>query len=329
MSDRKTNSIRYDVLHRFAVVVDEPIAAPVYFQRVKADISRAVPDANAMSRMLADAFRNGMLSRTDLPDDGSRGPLDARFGYFMTPEQKAAYAAESTFDYDSYVPRAHVRRTAAERKKESLHLKAPEEVGASADVSHDMVPAERVQLGGIAEDTAQRPLDDAFRMEPVLQVMTSAFEMLISRSLRQAVQGPMVQDAIREAMSRIAQGMVGAVSEQPVQHPEETVQKPKEADTRPQILIAGLQPKQRRELEETFKGKLKLRFWKAEHGKNLSADVVRNSDLVVASRFVDHPSTYIMQADRSKFRLVSGGVTNIKRELTRFLEGWPSHNAAA
>lgn len=334
MLSRKTNSNRYYVLHRFAALADAPMTAIQFFQQVRQDVVPAVEDGNAMSRLMADAYKNKLISRRELPDDPSRGPLEARFVYYMTPEQKTDYAEKPTFDPSSYVKR-NIRRKKSKFSEQPVFSEIEERQAPVVQASTSEEPRNawaNHQPVTLPEETTTQALPA--QVDPVLQTMTAAFETLITRSLREAVQGTMVQTAIREAMASIAASMAGTVEPaasaggDDLEEPEATPDKPDAPrDNRPQILIAGLMPKQCQELETAYKGKLKLRFWKAEHGKNLSHEVVRNSALVVASRFVDHPSTYVMQADRSKFRLVQGGVTSIKRELNKFLETRPALGA--
>ena len=90
---------------------------------------------------------------------------------------------------------------------------------------------------------------------------------------------------------------------------------------KPRVLIVGLLNQQEQDMTKAMGEMLNLDFAKSEHHKNLE-DKARNADLVVLmTKFISHHHTEVVQKVNEHIVFRNGGVSELKRWLTQWING--------
>lgn len=92
-----------------------------------------------------------------------------------------------------------------------------------------------------------------------------------------------------------------------------------ESIKRPKILITGLLPQQAGTLSQAFGERLDLTFWKDGNYKQLRQLAVSNELVLIHTGHDSHSTQETVKSAGGNYRLVSGGVTALAKELHRII----------
>lgn len=195
------------------------------------------------------------------------------------------------------------RATAAERQSRERAL----ELERQAEESRRAIEAAR------AEAEKAKAIDPAsLPFETLIEAIGVKVAGMLLRSI-----GEQLQESIMQRITE-ALGHMGAHAPLP-----EGVARlhPAPRNRKPRVLIVGLLNQQAQDMERALGELLSLDFVKVEHANTLE-DKARNADLVVLmTKFISHQHQDIVRGVNEHIVYRNGGVTELKRYLTQWING--------
>lgn len=166
-----------------------------------------------------------------------------------------------------------------------------------------------------AEAEAAKAVDPAsFPFSTLIEAIGVKVAGMLMRSV-----GENLQESI---MQRITDALAHATFNMPPRLPEGVTRlHAAPRNRKPRVLIVGLLNQQEQDMTKAMGELLNLDFVKSEHHKTLE-DKARNADLVVLmTKFISHSHTEAVQRVNEHVVFRNGGVSELKRYLTQWING--------
>lgn len=195
------------------------------------------------------------------------------------------------------------RATKAERESRERAL----ELERQAEESRRAIEAARIEAEKAkAIDPASMPF------ETLIEAIGVKVAGMLLRSIGEQLQDSIMQ-RVTEALSHMSM---------PAGLPEGIGRlHPAPRNRKPRVLIVGLLNQQAQDMERALGELLSLDFVKVEHANTLE-DKARNADLVVLmTKFISHQHQDIVRAVNEHIVYRNGGVSELKRYLTQWING--------
>ncbi|MGF6641791.1 hypothetical protein [Paraburkholderia sp. MM6662-R1] len=268
------------------------------FLKLKADF----PDMKDL-----DCLRKSM--QYNLPDHRQRKIVSCKEPWFRATLDEIRAEAE--------------REIHAAREQREAQLRAEQD---AIDAAKERETAERLEAERIEQERAEavEQAVEEYRanasLEELLLLVAKKAAGLMVGSLVETLQTQVLSQLTGVVRTPMSLHMPGVP---PIQLEQGEATKPAPRDRLPRVLVIGLMRQQTWELKRAMDGILKLDFIQVEHtGGSSIEEKARNADLVVLmTKFISHQHTAAAKKANSHVVYRNGGVSELKRWLTSWVNG--------